>query len=442
MIRHARQPGYEAVMTIGAVRRRFLVLATAIAVAVGPSTVAGASDMQLSRGGDVVTVSMVALETQKPGYDVLVPNFERVYPNIKIDVTYGGGLGGVSQLELTELGAGSAPDLLTTFPGCGTTISVCALAKAGDLAPMVDKPWATRSLPVVTSLSKFAQGLYAFEAIVAPVGVFTNDALFRKLGLKFPQTFSQFLALCEKAKADGTVAFLDGNSGGVQAWELLSLLAPLYVKDPHFTAEQRAGTMSFAGSPGWHQALQEYVDMNNSGCFEPGVTGTSITVARAQFALGQGLMAPGISSMKGAIDLASPKFSYSFRPFPNVSGSNKPTTILNLSPSLSVNAHSSAQEQAAAQTFIDFLARPKQNALYAQTVGGLSQYEFLKEQIPSFMSDFGTVFEEHEYALNPTQNWWNANVASAFAPIGLLTGQVSVDGLLNAMDAAWKQGPA
>ena len=32
---------------------------------------------------------------------------------------------------------GNAPDILNTSPGCGTTISVCTLAKAGDLAPMV-----------------------------------------------------------------------------------------------------------------------------------------------------------------------------------------------------------------------------------------------------------------------------------------------------------------
>jgi raffinose/stachyose/melibiose transport system substrate-binding protein len=385
---------------------------------------------------------MLALVTQKTGTDVLISNFERVYPNIKIDVTYAGGLGDLTQAELTELAAGSAPDLLTTFPGCGTAISVCALAKAGALAPMVDKPWAKRSVPIVTSLSKRGHVLYTFETLVAPVGVFTNDALFHKLGLKFPQTFSQFLTLCQKAKADGTVAFLNSGEGGVNAWETLSLLAPVYAKDPHFTAEQRAGTATFSGSPGWRQALQEYVAVNNAGCFEPGASGTSIQTARAEFALGQGLMVPGISAMKAAIDLLVPKFSYSFRPFPNGSRSTKPTSVLNFSPSLSVNAHSSADQQAAAQTYVDFIARPKQNALYAQIQGGLTQYEFLKNQIPSFMSDFSAVFSAHEYVPNPSQNWWNASVDSAFSPGGLLTGQASIDGILSAMDAAWKQGPS
>src|SRR5262249_49414729 len=158
------------------------------------------------------------------------------------------------------------------FPGCGTPISVCALAKAGALAPMVHEPWAKRSLPIVTSLSKLGQVLYTFEPLVSPIGVFTNDALFRKLGLKYPQTFSQFLALCQKARAAGTVALLDAPTGGVGAWDTLPLIAPVYARDPHFTAEQRAGATTFAGSPGWHDALQEYIDMNNAGCSEPGMT--------------------------------------------------------------------------------------------------------------------------------------------------------------------------
>ena len=41
----------------------------------------------------------------------------RVYPNIKVDVTYDASLGDIERLEATELGAGGAPDLLATFPG-------------------------------------------------------------------------------------------------------------------------------------------------------------------------------------------------------------------------------------------------------------------------------------------------------------------------------------
>jgi raffinose/stachyose/melibiose transport system substrate-binding protein len=419
---------------------RLPALVAAFAVAGVALTGASASGQR----SDSVTVSMIGITSQKPGYDVLIANFERVYPEIRVDPTYVGGPATIAQLETVEFAAGTAPDLLTTFPGCGTPMSVCLLAKAGHLAPMVNKPWAKRTIPLVTSLSKLNGALFTFEPTVSPVGVFTNDTLFRKLGLKYPQTFSQLLALCGKAKAAGTVAMLgDGGAPAFQDWLLLNLITPSYVQDPHFTAHQRAGTASFSTSPGWRQALQEWIEMNKAGCFEAGVTGTSSGTARAEFGLGQGLTWPGASAFKGTLDTLDPQFGYSFRPFPGVDPS-KTATSLNLSPSLSVNAHSSPQNQAAAQTFVDFIARPQQNALYAQVQGGLTQYQFIKGQIPDLMSSFAPVFEQHDYVVNPPQNWWNASVSSAFASdaTGLLTGQVSIDDILAAMDAAWKQGPS
>jgi hypothetical protein len=46
--------------------------------------------------------------------------------------------------------------------------------------------------------------------------------------------------------------------------------------------------------------------------------------------------------------------------------------------------------------------------------------------------------------LNPSVTWWNPNVLLALFTdgIGLVTGQETPDSILQAMDAAWKQGPA
>ena len=162
------------------------------------------------------------------------------------------------------------------------------------------------------------------------------------------------------------------------------------------------------------------------------------------FAQGRGLIIAGPTNLKGTIDGANPQFTYTAHPFPGGTGPNQTTNYLHLGLSVSVNAHSSAPNQAAAQDFVDFVARPKQNALFAQAVGGLTQYEFLKGQFPTWMSSLATPFNDREYVNDPTQSWWNPNVVLAFQQdaIGLITGQSTIDGILNAMDAAWKQGPA
>jgi len=427
-------------------QRYIRLLAGSVMVTAVLSLGVGASQARPATTSDAVTISMLANFTHQPGWQVLIPNFERVYPNITVNVTYAPTSAALDQLEATEFAAGNAPDLVETSPGCGTPISVCTLAKAGYLAPMIKEPWLKRALPSVISATKYGQSLFAFEPAIAPFAVFTNDTLFKQLGLTVPQTFSQLLDVCRKAQADGTAAvILQGASGANVAGLIVGLaVAAVYGKDKQWAGELRAGTVSFDGTSGWHQALQEFLDMNDAGCFQPGATGTSATAADIEFAQGQGLMIPLPTNSDGPVVAADPHFSYTAHPFPGGTNPNQTSNYLRFGFSLSVNAHSSAQNQAAAQTFVDFIARPKQDALYAQVVGGLTQYEFLEGEIPAFMSSFAAVFKQREYVNEPDQSWWNANVLLALqqSAIGLITGQSSIDGILNAMDAAWKQGPS
>src|SRR4051794_35635572 len=159
-----------------------------------------------ARPASGVTINMIVNAGNKPGYDVLIANFERAYPNIHVNITYPTTPEDVFNLEATELAAGNAPELLLALPGCGAPSSICVLGKAGHLAPMLKKPWSKRSLPLVTSLNKLGKGLFAFTPLVSPMGIFTNDDRFNQLRLKVPQTFAQLLSVCQKAKAAGTAA--------------------------------------------------------------------------------------------------------------------------------------------------------------------------------------------------------------------------------------------
>ena len=136
-------------------------------------------------------------------------------------------------------------------------------------------------MPLVISLSKYGEGLFTFLTTLGPQGVFTNDDLFKKLGLSVPQTFPQLLALCQRAKADGTVALeLDAGNPGDLGLDIVELaVATVYGKDKSWPAELRSGTVTFDGTPGWRQALQELIDMNNAGCFQPGASATIPTSA-------------------------------------------------------------------------------------------------------------------------------------------------------------------
>jgi raffinose/stachyose/melibiose transport system substrate-binding protein len=405
----------------------------------------GASEARPARS-DQVTLSLLEYVLFKPGFDVLIPNFERVYPNVSVNATYAPTAPVQMQLLVTELAAGSGPDVVGVSGGSSSANSVTPLAKAGYLAPLVRKPWVRWSLPAIVSAYKYGRALFAFTPVMSFQGIFTNDDLFKKLGLEVPQTFSQLLAVCQRAKAAGSIPLLLPAQGSTTVQHLLEdiSLTTVYASDKHLTRELKAGTATFDSNAGWHAALQELVDLNSAGCLGPASAGTSAIAADAEFAQGQTLMYFNALSHKGTIDASSPQFAYSFRPFPAASRPGLSVTPIAGAFGLAVNAHASGENQAAAQEFIDFIARPKQNALFAKLLGDVTQYQFLHDQLPSYLASFVPAFAGHEYALIPEDTWWNPSVGTALNTdgVGLITGQTSIDDVLNAMDVAWKQGPA
>ena len=131
-------------------------------------------------------------------------------------------------------------------------------------------------------------------------------------------------------------------------------------------------------------------------------------------------MWPTVSGLKGTLERREPRVRLLL---PSVRSRDEPEPDRDLpllGISLSVNAHSSAQNQAAAQTFVDFIARPKQNALWGQVGGGLTQYEFLKGQIPAWEVRLRHCVQAARVRRQPAVwTWWNANVLLALNQDGV-----------------------
>jgi raffinose/stachyose/melibiose transport system substrate-binding protein len=394
--------------------------------------------------GDTVNLSMYSGTASQSALDILVANYEKANPNVDITVQYLPSSDAIITLETTELAAGNGPDILATWPGCGTNVSVCRLAPAGHLANMPNKPWAKRASSITISASKYGGGLYVYSPAITFEGLWTNDSLFQSLGLKIPQTFAQLLDVCRKAKARGTTPIILAASGSLVMQQLIGAFALTTVPDyPTWLKKLRAKKVTFAGTPGWHVALQKMIELNNAGCYQSGPAGTTAKSAATQFAQGQALTYANMTSKKGEIDGYAPRFGFSQHPFPITNKPNDSTVMLIVGFGWSVNAHSSKIKRTAAQKFIDYIARPENGAMYARLNGGLSQEQFKKGKLPGYLSSYSRLYKAHKYDVNPVQKWWNSAVGTVLTNYGpgLLTGQVSIDDTLAAMDAAWRQGP-
>ena len=439
------QAEHDAVIASRSHRPGRLIRCVAAVLAAAAFTLAvGASDARPAKS-DAVTINLLITTSTQPGWQVLIPNFERVYPNIRVNATYVPPGAAISQLESTELAAGNGPDLVAAAPGCGSLTSICELAKAGYLLPLVKEPWAKRSLPLVTSADKYGQGLFAFTPQVDPYGVFTNDDLFKKLGLKIPQTFSQLLTVCQKAKADGTAAILLGAANPFTTLIANLAVATVYGKDKTWPAELRAGKVTFDGTAGWHQALQEIIEMSNAGCFQPGATGTGVAAALAEFAQGQGLMAPQLSVFQGkhrrlepAVRLLVPPVSGRDRPEPDAHTcstlaprSERQRALERRHPGGGQDVHRLHRAPQAERSLRPDQRRP--DAIRGAEAAGSGLHVRLRT---------GTQGSRLRHQPSSDLVERECPDRAATGRVGLLTGQESIDDILNAMDAAWKQGPS
>ena len=135
-----------------------------------------------------------------------------------------------------------------------------------------------------------------------PFGIFTNDDLFKQARAEDP---ADVLAAPRRlpegeGRRNGRRAPRRRDARrGVEYLITDLAVATVYGKDKHWAGELRAGKVTFDGTPGWHQALQEFIDMNNAGCFQPGATGTTHDLGGRAVRAGTGPDAPRPDDGKG-----------------------------------------------------------------------------------------------------------------------------------------------
>ena len=106
-----------------------------------------------------------------------------------------------------------------------------------------------------------------------------------------------------------------------------------------------------------------------------------------------------------------------------------------------INASSDDAVKASAQAFLDWVAQPENAKAYADLSGsvpitGIDQATLLPEYAP-----IGDLLSSGAYVGVPNATWPNPAVYDALGVgvQGLLTGQKTVDQVLDDMDAAWDQ---
>ena len=201
-----------------------------------------------------------------------------------------------------------------------------------------------------------------------------------------------------------------------------------------------SGSVTFAGTPGWSAALQEFVDLNNAGCFHQGAAADTIIQASQQLGSGQAVMWIAPSAAIASIANANPNFKVAMMPIPGPTA-DATRAVTEYNDSFSVNAHSKNID--AAMKLVNFLATPDQQRAYAKIEGEISVPDSVTGTLPPQYSAFASLMQANKGVTLPSLVWPNPAVGTTLTPDmqGLLTGQKMVKDVLADLDNAWNSAP-
>ena len=387
-----------------------------------------------AQSGQQVTISLSFIATGSEQLAPLIDAFQKANPNIKVNVQYlpQATLG---QATVTALQAGNAADVLYTNGGTGQLISVFALGKAGYLTDLSQRAWAKDVPPAAHDMYYDGTKLYGVPMGLSLVGVVYNTDLFQQLGLQIPSTFPALVDLCGKVKAAGkTPMALAGQAPGLYAQAPAA--NTVYAANPNWNDDRAAGKVTFANTPGWQMALQEFQDLNKAGCFQDGASADTVVKAFQMLGNGDAPMFLAPSAAIGGILGVNQNFKAAMFPVPGPTADST-RAVTEYNDSFSVNAKSPNQD--AALKLVDFLAQPDQQTAYAKIQGEISVPDSVTGTVPDLYSSFGPLLQQKKTVTLPSLIWPNPAVGTALTPDmqGLLTGQKAIPDVLTDLDNAW-----
>jgi len=337
----------------------------------------------------------------------------------------------------TQLQAGNAADVMILSPGTGQPISVVTLAEAEFLEPL-DETSAGILPPGSESLFQLDGDTYAQPTALTPVGMVFNVTAAEEAGIEYPETYEDLLEACTTAR-DAGKSFTVLAGGAVFNTGLFAQLISatrVYAETPDWNEQRAAGDVTFADS-GWKEVLEDIVEMNDGGCFQDGAAGGTFDNITAGLGSGSSLTAATPGSAAASISGATGA-DVNVQAFPPADGQDA-YTVTGANYAWAINASSEDDVKASAQAFLDWVAQPDQSAAFAELSGAVPITGIDPATLLPAYEPIGELLSSGAYAGLPNASWPNPAVYDALGVgvQGLLTGQKTVDQVLDEMDAAW-----
>jgi raffinose/stachyose/melibiose transport system substrate-binding protein len=408
-----------------------LAAATLVLTACGGGTNAAS-------GGDPKTLTLASVD--QGSIEDVVQAFEAANPGVRVNFTTSGADQYQQQIR-TQLASGTAPDVLTVWPGNGNPGATHVLAKPGYLRDLSDQPWAARYPNSIRTVAQYEGKTYNAIFGQNGIGAVYNQEALTKAGLSPPGTWTELLAFCKAAAAKGTPAFALGiQDKWVTQIVLYALVATtVYGSDRDFDKKMQSGQAKFAHSA-WTSAMAKYQEMANTGCFQQSPLSTSYEASQQLAATGKTLGLIQGNWVIALLKKQNPSGTFTLRALP---ATDDPAGfVMPAAAGAGYGVNARAKNPDLALKFVNYVMSPAGMNLFVKKQGGLPSLPDTGFTVDPSLTELSKYVTNDRTVPFMDQLWPNAKVQQTMLS-GLqeiFSGQSTPDRMLTAMDSDYQAG--
>ncbi|WP_433788689.1 ABC transporter substrate-binding protein [Actinoplanes sp. CA-252034] len=415
--------------------KKILAAVAAASLLVGCSSGTNSSS---GSSGDNKTLTIASVD--QGSIEKVVEAFKAANPGITVNLTTSGADQYQQQIR-TQLASGTAPDVMTVWPGNGNPGATYVIAKPGYLLDLSDQPWAGQLPDAFKKVAQYEGKTYNAVFGLNGIGAVYNDEALSKAGLTAPGTWTDLIAFCKAAAGKGTPAFALGiQDNWVTQIALYALVAStVYSGDKDFDAKMAAGQATFAGSP-WTTAMAKYQEMNSAGCFQKDPLGTSYEASQTLAATGKTLGIIQGNWIIGLLKQKNPSGRFTMKALPATD--DAASFVMPAAAGAGYGVNAKAKNKDLALKFVTFVMSPEGMKTFNEAQGSLPTLPGAGTTVDPGLAELTSFVEGNRTVPFMDQLWPNAKVQQTMLS-GLqevFSNQASADEVLKDMDTDYKAG--
>ncbi len=357
--------------------------------------------------------------------------FSEEYPDIMVEFESANTDQYITTLQ-TRLAANDAPDIFGVFPGT----KFHPIAAAGHLMDLSDQPWVDTLMSGSQFIATYQGKVYTMPIDQNVIGVTYNKQMFADLQLSIPQTWDEFLQVCEALKTADITPIALGNKDLWVTQLIPYAMAPsaIYRDTPDWDRQRYDGKVTFVNSP-WVQMMQDYLDLEQKGYFNPSSLGTTYDRTIDLVGTGKTAMVVNGNWILAGIKNVAPDMQLGMFPLPYAQSGEKVYVSSAVGGTITLAARTKYPEEA--KKYLEFWARPDIAAMYLTEK---KAFPVSVGVIPELDPSAAEMLPYMEVGTYPflDQNWPAGVQDTMFRGIqAVFTGSMTIEEMLQEMDTIW-----